>query len=67
MKTICLVGLVGACCLAAGLVSAVGGDDRELRELARRVDKLERSRDEMNRTIDRLAKSVADLEKSLGS
>lgn len=63
MKAIYVVSLVVTCFLAAGLVTTSTDDSRELRELSRRVDKLERSQNETGQALSRLAKSVADLEK----
>lgn len=67
MKGIYLAGLVAACCLAAGLVTTGSSGDRELRELSKRIDKLEQSQSELSQAMSRLAKSVADLEKSVRS
>lgn len=67
MKGICIAGLAIACCLAAGQVTTGSSDDRELRALLKRMDKLERSQDEMSQSVSRLAKSVADLETSVRS
>ena len=67
MKMRWALGLVVLCSLAAGLMTMRADDGRELRELARRVDKLERSQNEINQAVGRLTKSIADLEKRMGA
>jgi septal ring factor EnvC (AmiA/AmiB activator) len=67
MKAIHLIGLAALCVLAAGLVSAGSTDDREARELARRLDRLERAHAETQQALSGLSRAVSELEKSLRS
>jgi septal ring factor EnvC (AmiA/AmiB activator) len=67
MKGTYLAGLGIACFLAAGLAPTTSSDDRQIRELSKRLDTVERSQVQLNQTLTRLAKSVADLEKRIRS
>jgi len=53
--------------LTAVVAPSSTDSDRELRDLAKRVDKLERSTDEMNKKLEKLTKTVSELEKAIGS
>ena len=53
--------------LTAVVAPSSTDSDRELRDLAKRVDKLERSTDEMNKKLEKLTKTVSELEKTLGA
>lgn len=41
--------------------------DRDVRDLTKRIEKLEQSAEETSKKLDKLAKSVADLEKALSA
>ena len=60
--------LAGAIVSLAAVVAPSSTDsDRELRDLAKRVDKLERSTADMNKQLEKLTKTVSDLEKHIGA
>ena len=60
--------LAGAVFCLTAVVAPTGTEtDRELRDLAKRVEKLERSTDEMNKKLEKLTKTVSELEKTLGA